>query len=146
MIMKSICWAVGLFLFYINLAWAIAPATAYADAVYLPAGQVSTDTIDVDTVKTAPENWFNLDPKQNEVPGVSTEKTYKMLKNKPAKKVVVAVIDSGVDIDHEDLQGKIWTNSDEIAGNGKDDDNNGYVDDLHGWNFIGGADGQNVEA
>ena len=143
--MKSICWAVGLFLFHINVAWAIAPATAYADAVYLPAGQASTDTIDVDTVKTAPENWFNLDPKQNEVPGVSTEKTYKMLKNKPAKKVVVAVIDSGVDIEHEDLQGKIWTNSDEIAGNGKDDDNNGYVDDLHGWNFIGGADGQNVE-
>src|SRR5690606_8809156 len=57
-----------------------------------------------------------------------------------------AVIDSGVDIEHEDLQGKIWTNTREIAGNGVDDDRNGYVDDVHGWNFIGGSDGSNVEA
>lgn len=104
----------------------------------------SVDTVDADSVKQAPENWFNLDPGTNEVQGVSTEKTYEYLKKKPARKVLVAVIDSGIDIDHEDLEGKIWVNEDEIAGNGKDDDNNGYVDDLHGWNFIGGKDGENV--
>jgi len=68
-----------------------------------------------------------------------------VLAGQPAKDTVtVAVIDSGVDIKHEDLQGKIWVNDDEIPGNGIDDDDNGYVDDVHGWNFIGG-DGENVE-
>ncbi len=49
--------------------------------------------------------------------------------------VVVAVIDGGVDYNHQDLQDNIWTNSKEIAGNGKDDDGNGFVDDVYGWNF-----------
>jgi len=54
------------------------------------------------------------------------------------------VIDGGVDIDHEDLQGKIWVNEDEIPGNNIDDDNNGYIDDVHGWNFIGNKNGENL--
>ncbi|MBH8551585.1 S8 family serine peptidase [Nostocaceae cyanobacterium CENA357] len=49
--------------------------------------------------------------------------------------VVVAVIDTGVDYNHEDLKNNIWTNTKEIAGNGIDDDGNGYVDDVYGWNF-----------
>ena len=98
-----------------------------------------------DTTQQAPENWFNLDPQENKVPGVSTEKAYEYLKNRPSKTVVVAVIDSGIDIAHEDLKDKIWRNENEIPGNGKDDDKNGYVDDVHGWNFIGGKDGRNVE-
>jgi subtilisin family serine protease len=57
---------------------------------------------------------------------------------------VVAVIDSGVDAGHEDLQDVMWINEDEIPGNGLDDDNNGYVDDIHGWNFIGGKNGENI--
>lgn len=94
----------------------------------------------------APENWFNLDLTADKVHGVSTEKAYKeLLKDKkPKKKVLVAVIDSGVDPEHEDLKDVMWVNPDEIAGNGIDDDKNGYVDDIHGWNFIGGADGKNV--
>ncbi|MEM9390668.1 MAG: S8 family serine peptidase, partial [Bacteroidota bacterium] len=89
--------------------------------------------------------WLVMDPIQDKMQGVSANKTYaKLLKDRPSKKVVVAVIDSGVDIDHEDLQGKIWINTDEIEGNGIDDDKNGYVDDRYGWNFIGGKDG-NVE-
>ena len=97
-----------------------------------------------DSTDKAPENWFNLDALTNNIQGVSTEKTYEILKDKPAKKVIVAVVDSGVDPEHEDLKGKLWTNKDEKAGNGVDDDNNGYIDDVHGWNFIGGADGSNV--
>jgi subtilisin family serine protease len=50
--------------------------------------------------------------------------------------VVVAVVDTGVDITHPDLQGNVWTNVDEIPGNGIDDDGNGYIDDVHGWNVL----------
>ena len=96
--------------------------------------------------QSAPENWFNLDKKSNKVFGVSTEKAYnELLKNKKSVSVIVGVLDSGVDEDHEDLKNVMWINEDEIPGNGKDDDNNGYVDDIYGWNFIGGKDGKNVE-
>ncbi len=89
--------------------------------------------------------WLVMDPNQDTIQGVSVERAYKeLLKDKPSKKITVAVIDSGVDIDHEDLKGKIWINEDEIADNGIDDDKNGYVDDRYGWNFIGGKEG-NVE-
>ncbi|AEL28481.1 peptidase S8 and S53 subtilisin kexin sedolisin [Cyclobacterium marinum DSM 745] len=99
-----------------------------------------------DSLKT-PDNWFLLDPIDDGIMGTGTEKAYeKLLQGKsPKATIVVAVIDSGIDIEHEDLQGKIWTNEDEIAGNGIDDDNNGYIDDVHGWNFIGGADGSQVD-
>lgn len=91
----------------------------------------------------APNNWFNLDPTQDKVDGVSTEKAYKsLLKGKKSTTVVVAVIDSGVDYDHEDLIDVMWKNPKEIPGNKIDDDNNGYVDDVYGWNYIGGKDGR----
>jgi cell wall-associated protease len=93
----------------------------------------------------APENWFNLDPKENNVNGVSTEKVYSdILKGKTGRTVIVAVIDGGVDPEHEDLKDIMWRNPREIANNGKDDDNNGYVDDIFGWNFLGGKDGRSV--
>ncbi|MFT7148671.1 MAG: cell wall-associated protease [Nonlabens sp.] len=92
-----------------------------------------------------PKNWFNLDPVDNKVNGVSTEKAYEYLKGKESKTVIVAVIDSGIDILHEDLKDVVWINEDEIPDNGIDDDNNGYIDDIYGWNFIGGKDGQNVD-
>jgi subtilisin family serine protease len=91
------------------------------------------------------EEWFLLDPETDQVEGVSVEKTYNtLLKDKPSRTVLVAVMDSGIDIDHEDLKDIIWVNEDEVAGNGIDDDKNGYIDDTHGWNFIGGRNG-NVE-
>ncbi len=91
------------------------------------------------------QEWLVMDPVEDKMQGVSAEKTYKtLLKGKSSRTVTVAVIDSGVDIDHEDLKGKIWVNEDEIPDNGIDDDKNGYVDDRYGWNFIGGKDG-NVE-
>jgi len=93
-------------------------------------------------LKEPPKNWFNLDPVNDKINGISTEKAYKeLLKGKESKTVIVAVIDSGIDIDHEDLKDIIWVNEGEIAGNGIDDDNNGYIDDVYGWNFIGGKKG-----
>ena len=93
----------------------------------------------------APDNWFNLDPTENNVNGVSTEKVYsELLKGKTGRTVVVAVIDGGVDYLHEDLKDIIWNNPREIPNNGIDDDKNGYIDDIHGWNFLGGKDGRNV--
>jgi cell wall-associated protease len=97
-----------------------------------------------DSTGKAPEDWFHLDKSADNIRGVSTSKAYQLLGNKPSRTIVVGVIDSGVDIDHEDLKSVIWTNEKEIAGNGVDDDKNGYVDDIHGWNFIGGKDGSHV--
>jgi cell wall-associated protease len=93
----------------------------------------------------APSDWFLMDPVDDGVMGTGAQKAHELVRSKsPKKTVVVAVIDSGVDLDHEDLKGKIWINEGEIPGNGIDDDNNGYVDDVHGWNFIGGKDGAHV--
>jgi subtilisin family serine protease len=92
----------------------------------------------------APANWFNLDPKINKINGVSTERTYnELLAGKSSQKVIVAVIDGGTDVVHEDLKRLIWINMREVPNNKIDDDNNGYVDDINGWNFIGGQQ-QNV--
>ncbi len=93
-----------------------------------------------------PPDWFLKDPQTEQYQGVGVEKAYEtLLKDKPSRTVVVAVVDSGIDIEHEDLEEVIWVNEDEVAGNGIDDDKNGYVDDVHGWNFIGGKDGNVAE-
>jgi subtilisin family serine protease len=87
-------------------------------------------------------NWFNEDPDEDRFAGVSSDLVYKKLvKDLKPVTVVVAVIDGGTDIDHPDLKPNIWVNEDEIPDNGVDDDKNGYVDDLHGWSFIGGKEG-----
>ncbi len=88
-------------------------------------------------------DWYNKDLSEDGILGVSIDKSYERV-SPPRQKVIVAIIDSGVDVEHEDLAANIWVNTDEIPGNNIDDDNNGYVDDLNGWNFLGGADGQNV--
>lgn len=97
--------------------------------------------------KEAPHNWQLLDPKADKIYGAGVEEAYKTLKGKSSKIVIVAVIDGGTDVNHEDLKDVIWTNPDEIADNGIDDDKNGYVDDIHGWSFLGGKNGDiNFEA
>ena len=90
------------------------------------------------------EDWFNKDFEKDGQAGASINKAKELVNGKTPKKVIVAVIDSGVDIDHEDLKDNIWVNTDEIPGNGIDDDNNGYIDDVNGWNFLGGKDGNVV--
>ena len=96
--------------------------------------------------KEVPTDWFLKDPIEDSLQGMSVERTYKiLLKDKPSISVLVAVIDSGIDIDHEDLKSIIWVNKKEIPDNGIDDDKNGYIDDIHGWNFMGSKDGKNVE-
>lgn len=97
--------------------------------------------------KTAPEGWHLKDKGQSGYYGISLDKAYDFLKEKKLKSntVLVAVIDSGIDTLHEDLKPVLWVNRREIPGNGKDDDKNGYTDDVNGWNFIGGKDGKNVK-
>ncbi len=92
------------------------------------------------------KQWYLLDAKTDQAVGISSERAYReLLKNRKPTPVVVAVIDGGIDTAHTDLKRVLWNNPKELAGNGKDDDKNGYVDDTHGWNFIGGKDGRNVQ-
>ncbi|AVR44823.1 peptidase S8 [Christiangramia fulva] len=92
------------------------------------------------------KNWSASDLRSDTIPGMSVDKAYaEIIKNNKPSPVIVGVVDSGVDIEHPDLKNQIWTNSDEIPNNGKDDDKNGYVDDIHGWNFLGNAVAENLE-
>src|SRR5436189_2999891 len=96
--------------------------------------------------ETTPNGWHMMDKETDGFYGVSADKAYSFLKSKnlKSKTVIVAVIDTGVDTLQEDLKSILWTNPKEIPGNGIDDDKNGYIDDVHGWNFLGGKDGRNV--
>lgn len=91
------------------------------------------------------KDWMLLDAKKDKISGMSVTQGYSLLKNKKPVKVIVAVIDGGVDYMHEDLKDVMWINPGEVPGNGKDDDGNGYIDDINGWNFIGGSNGKSVE-
>ena len=91
------------------------------------------------------KKWQHLDLDTDNLYGVGADRAYNdIIKFKSRKEIVVAVIDSGVDIYHEDLKDIIWINEDEIPDNGIDDDGNGYIDDIHGWNYIGGIDGSHL--
>jgi len=103
-------------------------------------------------VKKAPvtenelKRWSHLDLVKDSIPGMSVDRAYaELLQGKTGQKVIVGIVDSGIDIEHEDLQGMIWTNPKEIPGNGIDDDKNGFIDDIHGWNFLGNAVHENLE-
>lgn len=115
---------------------------------------VSTPVENIDTIPlkiselsdAEKKNWGHADLLADTIPGMSIDKAYdEIIKNKKGKTVVVAVLDSGIDLDHEDLDGVLWTNTDERPGNGKDDDNNGYVDDIHGYNFLGESYNEQLE-
>ncbi len=92
------------------------------------------------------KNWIHLDLVSDTIPGMSVDRAYdEIIGNRKGKKVIVGVIDSGIDIDHEDLDGVLWTNRKEKPGNNKDDDGNGFVDDVHGYNFLGDSYNEQLE-
>ncbi|WP_348812087.1 S8 family peptidase [Flavobacterium maritimum] len=96
--------------------------------------------------ETELQRWSHLDLEKDSIPGMSVDKAYaELIKDKKGVKVIVGIVDSGVDIEHEDLKSVVWTNTKEIAGNGIDDDKNGYIDDIHGWNFLGDAVHETLE-
>ena len=94
--------------------------------------------------QSLPNGWHLQDPTTTGAWGISLDKAYEFVKGKKSKTVIVAVLDGGIDTAQEDLKEILWRNTKEIAGNGKDDDKNGYVDDMYGWNFLGGKDGKAV--
>lgn len=115
---------------------------------------VSTPVANIDTIplkvaeltETEKQRWGHADLLADTIPGMSVEKAYKeIIGNKKGKTVIVAVVDSGIDLEHEDLDGVLWTNRGERPGNGKDDDGNGYVDDVHGYNFLGESYNEQLE-
>lgn len=99
------------------------------------------------TEKTQPDpmqdkdlmTWYHKDHASTSTFGVNTQNAYKYLESKglKPKTVVVGVLDSGVEVDHPGLVKNMWKNPNEVPNNGKDDDGNGYIDDVYGWNFLG---------
>lgn len=95
----------------------------------------------------ARQSWSHLDLKQDTIPGMSVNRAYdELIKDYEGSEVIVAVVDSGIDVEHEDLKDVAWVNDKETPNNNVDDDNNGYVDDIHGWNFLGDIIEENLEA
>jgi subtilisin family serine protease len=116
----------------------------------LSANAQSTEKVAVAKNGALTENelkrWSHLDLVKDSIPGMSVDKVYsELLKGKTSAPIIVGIVDSGVDIEHEDLKSVIWTNKNEIPGNKIDDDKNGYVDDIHGWNFLGNCTKENYE-
>jgi subtilisin family serine protease len=111
-----------------------------------PAAIAQPTSVPPVTLAEAPRNWQLLDESIDHVPGVSSERAMnELLAGKaPKKRVLVAIIDNGIDTAHVDLRANLWVNPKEVPANHIDDDHNGFVDDMHGWNFIGGRDGQDV--
>ena len=85
-----------------------------------------------------PHVWWQADWQKDSIPGISLNEAYDYLKGRKSKTVIVAILDNCVDTSHEDFKNITWINKKEIAGNGIDDDNNGYIDDTNGWCFVCG--------
>jgi len=116
----------------------IAVPTAMQNAIVINAKNTALSEIQKQT-------WGHADIATDTIPGMSVLQAYSFLEGKAATEVIVSVNDSGVDLDHEDLKDVLWVNAKEIADNGIDDDKNGYIDDVHGWNFLGNIYDENLE-
>src|SRR5690606_1260946 len=97
-------------------------------------------------ISEVPDRWWMLDLETNDIYGAGVDRAYSEALNakRPQREVVVATLTMGIDRTNDDLDDVHWTNPDEPR-NGRDDDGNGYVDDVHGWNFIGGPDGSHAD-
>ncbi|HEY9176053.1 MAG TPA: S8 family serine peptidase [Flavipsychrobacter sp.] len=93
----------------------------------------------IHTQSSAQDMWHLQQPVPGKVFGIDIYNAYRQVKDKQPEPVVVAVIDNGTQISHPALQPYLWVNKGEIAGNNNDDDGNGYIDDIHGWNYLGGT-------
>ena len=136
-------------LYFTAIAVSILVSCESVKTVAVPAG---TNTVVNITAKKAPltkeqrDSWGHADLATDSIPGMSVEKAYQFLATKKGVEVVVGVVDSGTDLMHEDLKDVAWVNKKEIAGNGIDDDKNGYIDDINGWNFLGPIYKENAES
>lgn len=133
-------------------ASAVLSATLFSCGTGAPIVSTPIENIDTTPLKELEltdeelNGWAHLDLVHDTVPGMSVNKAYaEILNGRKSTKVIVAVIDTGIDIDHEDLSDVIWTNTKEKPNNGIDDDKNGYIDDIHGWNFLGSAHDEQLE-
>ncbi|MES2458342.1 MAG: S8 family serine peptidase [Bacteroidota bacterium] len=118
--------------------------TAIFSAILFLNFNVFSQQIKMVNTDSIPRFWYLLDLEIDGYPGISLKKAYELMKGKQSTSLIVAVIDVGVDTLHRDLKNILWINSGEIPGNGIDDDHNGYIDDNHGWNFLGNQNGRNV--
>jgi len=116
--------------------------------VSTPIANIDTTPLKLaDLTETEKQNWGHLDLVSDTIPGMSVDKAYKdLIGTKKGTKIIVAVLDSGMDLKHEDLDGVLWTNTKEKAGDGIDNDGNGYIDDIHGYNFLGESYNERLEA
>ena len=135
--------------FYATLVAFVFASCKSITSIPVPTG--SDATIDIPAKKgplseKAKNAWSAADIETDSIAGMSLAKAYKFLEGKKGVPVIVGIADSGVDVEHEDLKGVAWVNPKEVPGNNKDDDNNGYVDDIHGWNFLGNKEGKIVNA
>ena len=135
--------------FYATLVAFVFASCKSITSIPVPTG--SDVTIDIPAKKgplseEAKNAWSAADIETDSIAGMSLAKAYKFLEGKKGVQVIVGIADSGVDVEHEDLKGVTWVNPKEVPGNNKDDDNNGYVDDIHGWNFLGNKEGKIVNA
>ena len=122
------------------------PTPAPTPTVTAPTAPPPSTYVPAVAMTEAPRNWQLLDQSTDKIPGIGAERAMKeLLAGKtPRRTVLVAIIDNGIDTNHVDLRANLWQNPKEIGGNNIDDDNNGFVDDLRGWNFIGGKDGKDI--
>ena len=124
---------------------AVKPASDYTHLNYIGKNATFVERTS-EPNETDKQRWSHLDIIKDSLPGMSVDRAYaELLKGKTATTVIVGVIDSGIDINHPDLKPRVWTNAKEIPGNGIDDDKNGYADDIHGWNFLGNSNDENLE-
>ncbi|MGB5480036.1 MAG: S8 family peptidase [Eudoraea sp.] len=133
--------------FYTSLVMVFLAGCGSTALVLTPLENIDTIPLKISELTDAEnKTWGHADLISDTIPGISLNKAYDdIIKNKKGKKVIVAVLDSGIDLDHEDLDDVIWINKGERPGNGVDDDNNGYIDDIHGYNFLGEAYNEQLE-